>query len=141
MAYIVARSDHPPIFSIQLVPPGHLLQEIVFNQEELGSLEVSVFGANDELLDGFKVSMCTMLMNEKLFVNVSLAKDGQVVVNNLGAAKYLLTVSTEKWKHDLEIDLELKTKLVIKLKVDSNGKLLDKQVELHVFSQTANTKK
>lgn len=141
MAYIVARSDHPPIFSIQLVPPGHLLQKIVFNQEELGSLEVSVFGANDELLDGFKVSMCTTLMNEKLFVNVSLAKDGQVVVNNLGAAKYLLTVSTEKWKHDLEIDLELKTKLVIKLKVDSNGKLLDKQFESHVFPQTANTKK
>jgi len=80
-------------------------------------------------------------MNEKLFVNVSLAKDGQVVVNNLGAAKYLLTVSTEKWKHDLEIDLELKTKLVIKLKVDPNGKLLDKQFESHVFPQTANTKK
>ncbi len=134
------------LFAIKPVPAGHSNAEVDFDRIELGSMLIAVVEENGHAMDEYILTCHARLGNEKIPVfiywfgrqpiqfdtdfslMVTKYENGQVLAPNLGAAKYLVTVSHADWEHVIEIDLAASTNLSIKLQIDANGKLIDKKI-------------
>ncbi len=116
-AYVLADSSEytERVFAIKSIPITNEDSSVVFNQEELSSIQISLVDANGAQHTDFSVSICALVNDEKILVtglnvpsksisvhgHVPWAKrlaDGQVRVPNLGSGKYVVKVSNSSWE-------------------------------------------
>ena len=98
------------LFAIKSIPNANDDSTVIFNQEELSTIQIGLVDAKNEQLKEFSVSIFALMKDEKIFVTelqipsqsdpsygqvpwAVRLDDGQVTVPNLGSGKYVVTIS------------------------------------------------
>ena len=155
------------LFAIKSFPATNEDSTVVFDQRDLSTIQIALIDANTSKLREFSVQIFAFMNGEKIFVTgltvpsqskpfpgvipwEKRLEDGQVKVPNLGAGKYVVTISNAHWthpsmwerqkatapkeaenhlwEHSHEIDLEERTDLHLQFQVNAEGRLMDTKV-------------
>ena len=115
-AYVLVKSSEyaDRLFAIKSIPNTKDDSKVIFNQEELSSIQIGLVDADWAQLNEFSVYIFALMNGEKILVtrlnvpsqskpvngHVPWAKrlaDGQVKIPNLGTGKYIVTISNAYW--------------------------------------------
>jgi len=102
------------LFAIKSIPATNDDSTVIFNQEDLSTIQIGLVDAKDAQIKEFSVFVFALMNDEKILVTklnvpsqsipvngyVPWAKrlaDGQVTIPNLGSGKYFVTISNAYW--------------------------------------------